>query len=82
MPRHAKRVRESLIWQAIVASFKYVGPIKSPSRRDITVVDATDFNKMLRGGETVSINLVTDSSKDSPLNIGFRVYKIGACDQA
>ena len=77
MPRHAKRVRESLIWQLIVASFKYVESIESPFLRcDITVVDATDFNKMLRGGETVSINLVTDSSKDSPLNIKLRVYKI------
>lgn len=64
---------------AIVASFKYVESIESPFLRcDITVVDATDFNKMLRGGETVSINLVTDSSKDSPLNIKLRVYKIGS----
>ena len=34
---------------AIVASFKYVESIESPFLRcDITVVDATDFNKMLR----------------------------------
>lgn len=63
----------------IVSDFAYTESIESPFVRcDFTIIDSVDFNKTLQGGEEISIELETDSSKGDPLEITLKVFKIGS----
>ena len=63
----------------LVADFQYHEAIESPFIRcDYTILDAVDFNKALQGGEEISVELETDSSKGQPLKFTNKVWKIGS----
>lgn len=63
----------------LVADFQYHEAIEAPFIRcDFTMVDAADFNKSLQGGEEISVELETDSSKGQPLKFTNKVWKIGS----
>ena len=63
----------------ICVDFAYYESIDSPFIRcDFTILDATDFNKTLMGGETILIDVFTASSGKTPLKVELRVHKIGS----
>lgn len=63
----------------IVADFQYHEAIESPFIRcDFTILDAVDFNKALQGGELITVELETESSKGQPLKFTNKVWKIGS----
>ena len=63
----------------LVADFEYHEAIESPFIRcDFTIVDAVDFNKALQGGEKISVEIETDSSKGQPMKFTNKVWKIGS----
>lgn len=63
----------------LVADFQYHEAIESAFLRcDFTILDAADFNKALQGGEEISVELETDSSKGQPLKFTNKVWKIGS----
>lgn len=63
----------------LVADFQYHEAIEAPFLRcDFTILDAADFNKALQGGEEISVELETDSSKGQPLKFTNKVWKIGS----
>jgi hypothetical protein len=63
----------------IVADFQYHEAIESPFIRcDFTILDAVDFNKVLQGGELITVELETESSKGQPLKFTNKVWKIGS----
>ena len=63
----------------LVADFEYHEAIESPFIRcDFTILDAVDFNKALQGGEKISVEIETDSSKGQPMKFTNKVWKIGS----
>lgn len=63
----------------LVADFQYHEAIEAAFIRcDFTILDAADFNKALEGGEEISVELETDSSKGQPLKFTNKVWKIGS----
>ena len=67
----------------LVIDFTYTESIDSPFLRvDFSMVDAIDFNKLLIGGEIVSVKLTTESStltgNKQSLEFKVRVFKIGS----
>ena len=63
----------------IMTEMYYYESIDSPFLRcDFTILDSIDFNKLLIGGEKVSVNVVTNSSGEKPINLKLRVFKIGS----
>tara|TARA_B100000427_G_scaffold98542_1_gene81055 strand:+ start:15197 stop:16768 length:1572 start_codon:yes stop_codon:yes gene_type:complete len=63
----------------IVMDFTYHEAIDASFLRcDFSILDAVDFNLGLVGGENVEIDLVTESSKEDPLKVKLKVYKIGS----
>ena len=63
----------------ICVDFAYYESIDSPFIRcDFTILDSTDFNKTLMGGEKVMIDMFTASSGKKPLKCELRVHKIGS----
>ena len=63
----------------IMESMEYYESIDSPFLRcDFTIIDSIDFNKLLIGGEKVSVNVVTNSSGEKPIELKLRVFKIGS----
>ena len=63
----------------LVASVEYYESIDSPFLRcDISIVDAIDLYKNIRGKEIVKLKITSESSKDDPLEVIFRVFKMGS----
>ena len=63
----------------ICVDFAYYESIDSPFIRcDFTILDSTDFNKTLMGGEKVMIDMFTASSGKKPLKCELRVHKMTA----
>jgi hypothetical protein len=62
----------------VVLDFSYKESIEAAfTSIEFTIADSVDFNLQLTGGETVKIDLETNSSKDGALKMKFRIYKIG-----
>ena len=62
----------------IMESMEYYESIDSPFLRcDFTIIDSIDFNKLLIGGEKISVKVVTNSSGEKPIELKLRVFKIG-----
>jgi|TARA_B100000085_G_scaffold139060_1_gene126749 hypothetical protein len=67
----------------LVIDFNYTESIDSPFIRcDFTMIDAIDFNKLLIGGEIITVKLTTESSTldgdKKSLEFKVRVFKIGS----
>ena len=63
----------------LVADFQYHEAIEAPFLRcDFTILDAADFNKGIQGGEEITVELETDSSKGQPLKFTNKIWKIGS----
>ena len=63
----------------IMESMEYYESIDSPFLRcDFTIIDSIDFNKLLLGGEKISVKVVTNSSGEKPIELKLRVFKIGS----
>ena len=63
----------------IMESMEYYESIDSPFLRcDFTIIDSIDFNKLLIGGEKISVKVVTNSSGEKPIELKLRVFKIGS----
>ena len=67
----------------LVIDFTYTESIDSPFLRvDFSMVDAIDFNKLLIGGEIITVKLTTESStlkgNKQSLEFKVRVFKIGS----
>ena len=63
----------------LVASVEYYESIDSPFlRADVAIVDSIDLYKSIRGKEVVKIKVTTESSDNDPLEVVFRVFKLGS----
>ena len=63
----------------LVASIDYYESIDSPFlRADVAIVDSIDLYKSIRGKEVVKIKVTTESSDNDPLEVVFRVFKLGS----
>ena len=63
----------------LVASIDYYESIDSPFLRcDIAIVDSIDLYKQIRGKEVVKLKITTESSDSDPLEVIFRVFKLGS----
>jgi hypothetical protein len=73
LSKETKDIRE------LVADFQYHEAIEAPFIRcDFTILDAADFNKSLQGGEEITVELETDSSKGQSLKFTNKIWKIGS----
>ena len=63
----------------LVASIEYYESIDSPFLRcDIAIVDSIDLYKKIRGKEIVKIKITSESSNKDPLEVIFRIFKMGS----
>ena len=63
----------------LVASIDYYESIDSPFlRADVAIVDSIDLYKSIRGKEVVKIKFTSESSDNDPLEVVFRVFKLGS----
>ena len=68
----------------LVIDFAYHESIESSFLRcEFSVLDTLDFNRLLQGGETVTIKATTASSVDKiPLEVDLLIYKIGSISKS
>ena len=63
----------------LIASIDYYESIDSPFLRcDISIVDSIDLYKQIRGKEVIKLKITTESSDSDPLEVIFRVFKLGS----
>ena len=68
----------------LVIDFAYHESIESSFLRcEFSILDTLDFNRLLQGGETVTIKATTASSVDKiPLEVDLLIYKIGSISKS
>jgi len=78
-PKQRSSGKDAIDIRELVAEINYYESIDAPFLRcDITVVDAIDLYKSLRGKEVVKVKLTSESSNDEPLEVIFRLFKVGS----
>lgn len=78
-PKSRSKGEDVLDIRDMVADINYYESIDSPFLRcDITIVDAVDLYKNIRGKEVVKVKMTSESSDDDPLEVVFRVFKMGS----
>ena len=68
----------------LVIDFAYHESIESSFLRcEFSILDTLDFNRLLQGGETVTIKATTATSVDKiPLEVDLLIYKIGSISKS
>lgn len=78
-PKQRSSGKDAIDIRDLVADINYYESIDSPFLRcDITIVDAIDLYKNLRGKEVVKVKMTSESSDDDPIEVIFRIFKIGS----
>ena len=68
----------------LVIDFAYHESIESSFLRcEIAILDTLDFNRLLQGGETITIKAITATAHSKePLEVDLMIYKIGAISKS
>lgn len=65
--------------KGLVSEFTIFESVDSPSvRAEFLIADANDFISVLRGNETITLTLSTDSAPNDQYKIVHKIYKIGS----
>lgn len=75
--RFKKDAKNSFDLRQVAAGFTWYESIDSPfCRLDIAIIESVDFLNLLRGGEIVHLEIVTDASKGQSLKWEGQIFKV------
>ena len=75
--RFKKDSKNSFDLRQVAAEFVWYESIDAPfCRLDISIIESVDFLNILRGGEIVHLDIVTDASKNQGLKWEGQIFKI------